>query len=109
MNKGNKMKIKLSDFGCTDGNAVLCPNCGEPYLHHEKVEIFERGEDEEFGIHAQVENGVLTTDTNLTGNPSARRHGMLIHFSCEGCTETSVLSLEQHKGTTYIEMKIRKN
>ena len=27
-------------------HAIRCPDCGHEYMHHERVEIFERGEDD---------------------------------------------------------------
>lgn len=91
---------------------LLCPGCDNDYLHHEKVEIFDRSADEERGVHVTV--GVEATDGSITrastvgvdadmrNNPSSRRHGIRIHFSCELCDALPVLSLWQHKGTTFI-------
>lgn len=60
------------------GSELLCPSCGGNYLHHEHVEVFERGEDEEKGLHVLVTGGKTTVDTCIDGNPSKRRHG----FTC---------------------------
>ena len=98
------MKIQFESYEEGFGGELKCPSCGSNYLHHEKVEVFERGEDEEKGLHVTIENGVAKTDTNLSGNPSARRHGLLIHFSCEGCKANPVLSLSQHKGNTWVDL-----
>ncbi len=39
----------------------------------------------------------------MDGCPSPRRGGMVIGFSCEGCSAISSLSIYQHKGQTYVE------
>lgn len=88
-----------------DNSELLCPSCGGNYLHHELVEVFERAEDEDKGIRISVEDGRAKIDTSLTGNPSARRHGVSIHFSCEGCSAKPILTLAQHKGNTLVDFK----
>ena len=86
------------------GDEVLCcPACGGAFLHHETVEVFERGEDAKHGLHVTV-NGNVTVDTNMAGNPSMRRYGLLVRFGCENCNAQPVLSIVQHKGNTFIEM-----
>lgn len=83
--------------------AILkCPACGNTYLHHERVDVFERSEDAATGLHVTIEGGRAVTDTNLTGNPSMRRHGFKVHFSCETCPAKPVLSFSQHKGNTEV-------
>ena len=87
-------------------NAVLqCPHCDDVYLHHDRVEVFERGEDEEKGLHLSIEGGKANFDTNLDGNPSSRRHGIKIRFSCENCSNISFLCISQLKGMTTIDFE----
>ena len=81
---------------------LLCPKCKGNYLHHGRIEVFEREQDQPKGLHVTVESGTVTTDTSMTGNPSMRRHGFLIYFSCELCQEDSVLRVAQHKGNTHV-------
>jgi len=97
------MKPEFGIYEQGFGAELKCPACGFNYLHHEKIEIFERTEDSETGLHVTVNEGEVKTDTNLSSNPSPRRHGLLVHFSCEGCSAISTLSLIQHKGNTYME------
>lgn len=87
------------------GAELICPSCNFNYLHHEKVEVFECGEDATYGVHVTVADAKAICDTSLEGNPSARRHGLKIYFSCEGCKAKPVLSLSQHKGNTYVDFK----
>lgn len=94
----------LPEFEDANGE-LICPNCGSLYLHHEKIEVFERAEDASEGLHVSVDGMSIAVDTKLLGNPSMRRHGLKIHFRCEGCKHLPVLSLEQHKGCTYMLLK----
>jgi len=94
-------------FGSYDegyGADLLCPQCGSHNLHHEKVEVFECGEDAKHGVHIIVAEGKAEMDTSLTGNPSRRRHGLNIHFWCENCSAKSILSISQHKGSTLVDL-----
>lgn len=81
---------------------LTCPLCGGDYLHHEIVEIFEREEDREKGLHVVVENGQIKIDDVLTGNPSHRRNGLKIRFFCEQCPAKPTMIISQHKGQTAI-------
>lgn len=99
------MVPRFSIDGFVDGTALLCPSCGHFNLHHERIEIFERSEDEPRGIHLTVFHGKATFDTSLEGNPSSRRHGLKIRFWCETCVARPVLSFSQDRGTTYVEFE----
>lgn len=96
---------KFDQYETGFGAELLCPSCGFNYLHHDRVEIFECGEDATHGVHVVVADGKATFDTSLEGNPSARRHGLKIHFWCEGCKAKPVLSIGQHKGNTYVDFE----
>ncbi|EAQ63660.1 hypothetical protein MED121_00590 [Marinomonas sp. MED121] len=87
-----------NDFGL----ALECPHCGSHYLHQKKVEVFQRNEDDRSGLHVSVDEKV-TTDTNIADNPSPRRQGLTLHFSCEGCPTISSFSIYQHHGSTYMK------
>ncbi len=87
------------------GADLVCPACGGTYLHHERVEVFERNEDERSGLHVAVADGQALVDTALEGNPSGRRHGLSIHFWCEACAAKPVLTIAQHKGNTLVDFR----
>ncbi len=87
------------------GAVIQCPSCGFNCLHHDRVEVFECREDATHGVHVIVADGKATFDTSLEGNPSRRRHGLKVSFWCEGCKATSVLSISQHKGYTYVDFE----
>ena len=102
--KGKKMELKFESYQEGVSGDLKCPSCGFNKLHHEKVKIFEREEDEEKGLHVTVESSVVKTDTNMSSNSSARRHGLKIYFSCEGCEAKPLLSISQHKGNTFVDL-----
>jgi hypothetical protein len=76
------------------------------YLSHDKVEVFDRHEDQKEGLHVVVGDADVQINKDLSGNPSARRHGLKIYFSCEQCDAAPVLTVSQHKGQTHIDMQI---
>ena len=85
---------------------LLCPHCGGTYLHHGKVSIYEREEDQDNGLHVSVERGgTLSVDQDLSGNPSLRRHGLTIQFWCEICKANPELTIVQHKGQTFVQFQ----
>lgn len=83
-----------------------CPYCKGNNLHQADVSVFSRAEDaENVRVTHIMDNGTFTSavvPNNQTNNPSARRHGMLVHFWCETCEEKPVMAIFQHKGTTFI-------
>ncbi len=84
----------------------ICLGCGGDYTHFEQVEIFDRAEDAEEGLHVKVASGLVSTDRSMKDNPSGRRDGVRIEFYCENCCAISVLTLAQHKGQTIIECSL---
>ncbi len=101
------------DADC-DG-ALMCPVCGFNYIHHVQVDVYARREDDGTGLHVRVDAGdrvrgpqkfgAVEFDERLDGNPSSRRGGIAIRFRCEECRKTSVLTIAQHKGMTYVEFQ----
>lgn len=88
------------------GGLTLCPDCGGNNLHHGKVEVFTRdAEDSDVGIHVSTDGAKATIDGCLDDNPSRRRDGLNVHFWCENCRSHPILSIVQHKGSTYIQFK----
>ncbi len=95
-NPSNHVKYSVDDNLC-------CPYCDNDYLHHKDVVIYNRvQEDSTQGLAVHVTLDSVITDDNLTGNPSARRNGLVIYFECENCGNTYTLALSQHKGTTHL-------
>ena len=85
------------------GAELKCPSCGGNKLFYTPLEIWERFEDAEFGLHLVIEGVQTTIDNNVTHNPSPRGRGLTIHFTCEGCSAMTVLTFAHHKGKTYVD------
>ena len=87
-------------------NILNCPACGGESLHQERVTAYFRHEDSDVGMVVEVDRETVMANANgdcITGNPSARRDGIVIEFSCENCSVIPRLAIVQHKGTTYFE------
>jgi hypothetical protein len=90
-----------------DEALLLCPRCGEDYLHQGRVEVFARSEDATTGLHTTTDAEDVRVDHDLRANPSARRQGLTIAFDCELCDGGDdapglVLTIAQHKGRTFL-------
>lgn len=106
-----------------DGSLV-CPSCKHTNLHQCNVTVFERAEDDAYttviaqnGADAQVSR----FKSEDTCNPSSRRHGLLLEFTCEHCHADKftvkpwpakvdwsapnpfLLGISQHKGDTLMQ------
>jgi len=80
---------------------IACPNCGGMHLHHSLVTTFWRAkEDAEYGLRVESGDASVKTSTEMNGNPSSRRDGVVIEFWCETCHASPRLLLAQHKGST---------
>ena len=97
------MEPTFEHYVANSGGLLECPACGGNHLHHFKVDVYERSEDQDSGLHVSVEDGKSSEDGNLAGNPSRRRHGLSIHFRCEHCPATPVMTIAQHKGNTWVD------
>jgi hypothetical protein len=94
-----------------DDNVLLCPCCGDNYLHHGQVCTFTRAtQDADSGIAFRIDaggNGSISRSSQLKGNPSSRRDGITVDFTCENCGNTSTLGIAQHKGQTLLNWQPR--
>lgn len=89
---------------------MLCPQCDGNYLHHLTVEVFSRSrEDSEEGLHILVEGNTFRANTDMIGNPSGRRNGLKIGFSCETCEFKTEMIIQQHKGQTFVHTEFIPN
>jgi hypothetical protein len=94
---------------------LACPKCGDIYIHQGNTTVFERREDDDYVTVIAQNNAEVTNSKFLnadTCNPSSRRHGMLIEFTCEECHSVPPeqeapapfrLAVYQHKGNTFVE------
>jgi hypothetical protein len=99
------MLLSFEEHDKDAGSLLQCPACRGNCLRHSRVEVFEREEDSKSGLHVSVADSCISVDASLKGNPSERRHGLLIHFDCENCDSKAVLSVAQHKGNTWVNIK----
>lgn len=84
---------------------LLCPSCGDQYLHHCEVVVYERDEDATETLKTTVAASVARTElvaSDGCGNPSRRRDGLTIRFECENCGAKPLLKVAQHKGLTLV-------
>ena len=91
-------------YGTFEG--IECPACGNANLHHGEVVVYMRGEDEPENTVVRTNGPVGETIVGVTsgkGNPSSRRDGLTVQFTCEHCNVEPVLTIAQHKGATFIE------
>lgn len=109
----DQLKRKLAE---EDGRTLLgkscfkpcCSSCGGFYLHQGDVEVFNRCcEDAASGLHAVVMHDRVAIDTSMIGNPSERRQGLTISFTCETCHASPTLKIIQCKGETLIEWELQ--
>ena len=91
-----------------------CPRChstGGGNLHHTGVIVYQRNEDEETTLVTVVApNGESCSErmpSDLSGNPSTRRDGVAIVFTCEQCGDGLRLTIAQHKGDTLVNWLVR--
>jgi len=100
--------LSLVDMGSAAD--LHCPRCNADLLHHFRVTVFYRSEDDDSVVRTRVTGSTVAVDvaeSRDAGNPSARRDGMAIEFYCEGCgggkpDDLIELTIAQHKGSTEI-------
>jgi hypothetical protein len=87
---------------CGGRPELVCPQCGYLNLHQGRVTVFDRSEDARMTVVNTVDGGRTSTHLlpNPITNPSSRRHGLAIAFSCEHCGDGLELTIAQHKGST---------
>ena len=86
-----------------DEGVLTCPVCGDTNLHQKQTQVFNRDEDRLTPGVAIDESGQTFSLLESGKNPSGRRGGVRIHFSCEQHEIPELdLTIVQHKGTTFI-------
>jgi hypothetical protein len=89
-------------------NPLLCPQCGNGNLHHGRVVVYDRTEDAPKIRETVIDKTIAISmvPSSQSRNPSSRRDGLAIEFNCESCDGLSELTVEQHKGSTYLNWRI---
>ena len=78
--------------------ALQCPGCAQGYLHHQNVEVFNRGEDQETGHHVLVhkEGRPYLFEVKVDRNkPTPLQTKRLEQWSEAGAIARPVRSLEE--------------
>jgi len=91
-----------------DEYVLACPTCGNSYLHHGCVVVYQRSEDAPRVLRTIIDDGIASiewVENNRSANPSARRHGLSIEFNCENCGHENELTIAQHKGETFVRWR----
>ena len=75
-----------------DETVQTCPRCGGGSLHHCEIIVYDREDDAALVRRTRVNNGRVALDVVPEGpaNPSSRRNGLTISFSCENCSAVSL-------------------
>jgi hypothetical protein len=103
----SEMRVELDEeLGC-----LKCPLCGDIYTHQGNIEVFNRdAEDSKTGTHIVINSitDEIVINKSMERNPSKRRQGIRLLFSCEGCEGSTgyqgvALEIAQHKGNTYLK------
>ena len=99
---------------------IKCRHCGEDYMHHQDIDIYDRGEDDRTGMHVNLhrtqsegygwhdehpKSNNLVVDGNMKDNPSMRRTGLTIDFWCENCGNITRMNIVQHKGHSFMHIE----
>jgi hypothetical protein len=96
------IRIPAGKSNCSE---LQYPCCGSEYLHHGKVETYDRAEDAERVLMTAIsgwETKISYVPNRDAANPSSRRHGLRIWFCCEGCDASLQLCLAQQKGQSLV-------
>jgi len=108
MKRITEKQIMTQDMG--SAFALRCPRCGWDFIHQLGAIVFHRGEDAPSVVQTNVlgDNvSMAVVPSDKAQNPSDRRQGLAIQFSCEHCgggdaDNVLELTLAQHKGYTLI-------
>jgi hypothetical protein len=113
------MPTTIVDLGeyCRGAISLCCPHCRGDRLHHGRVTVFHRIEDDEMITQTVVTGPTATVEAvpnSRTTNPSSRRDGIEIEFQCELChrekeshlaNQRIFLRIAQHQGKTLLEWR----
>lgn len=95
--------MKINNYGTNFADYEIDENC-----HLYKVEVFDRIEDATHGTHTTVAGELVSQDRDMSGNPSGRRTGVVLHFYSEvheAPEDKFVMCIFQHKGGEFIQFK----
>lgn len=103
-------KIKINSH-----DNLLCPHCGDCYLHHDTLTIIERQESDLHSLRVDIKGVDTCWDDNeirevtevttfiTEWGTAFGRQCLFIRFWCEGCHNKSHLSIAQSNGHTIVD------
>jgi hypothetical protein len=104
---------------CQGAINPCCPQGRGDRLHHGRVTVFHRIEDDEMITQTVVTGPTATVEAipnSRTTNPCSRRDGIEIEFQCELChrekkshlaNQRTFLRIARHKGKTLLERRFK--
>jgi hypothetical protein len=102
---------------CEGAINLRCPRCSGDRLHHGRVTVFHRIEDDEMITQTVVTGPTATVEAvpnSRTTNLSSQRDGIEIEFQCELChrekksglaDQRMFLRIARHQGKTLLEWR----
>jgi hypothetical protein len=100
--------MAMSNQNIALNSELMCPACGGACLYQRTVIVYSRAEDAEHTTVTEINDSRVSmrvVNSAEARNPSSRRHGMAIRFTCETCNVITELTLAQHKGSTYLKWR----
>lgn len=86
---------------------LQCAHCGNTGdMHQTQVQVCEREEDAEQGLHVTVSRGACQVESDVKGAPG-RRQSVEILFRC-ACTKHTWVGFVQDRGATLVITKAAK-
>lgn len=100
--------MKLFEYEGDSYHLMLCPNCGNDYVHFSDVLVESRSEDQTQALYAHVPMEEHTSDSMMRSGlkaceTSSRRSGVKFRLRCEGCGKSTVVVFSSHKGQILVE------
>lgn len=96
------MKTRRADgiSGSPYEQLVVCPGCGNDYVHPEEVRLYP--------VHGELEYRITAAGLSRLGSDAADRQrgiSIVIRFWCEGCHRVWDSTLTFHKGNTFYQAR----
>lgn len=95
------------DPASPDYSVLLCPHCGENYVHLNEVYIAGRPREDGDIFPVKVDSHGLVTEglsvvVPFGTNGAGRRHTISLVGWCESCSQRIAIAFQQHKGETHV-------
>lgn len=92
-----------------ESGVLICPNCGESNLHHDRVTVYARADGGEAKRTVVESPAFCNEETRRRGripkNASDQRSGLVVEGCCEHCPARWRMTVAQHKGTTFVKVE----